>query len=119
MGVSADIEDNMSVADFVDKCIWIFLLYYVVISGITDNEEIPPERIQKMHEIVDDVLGDFVESGFDYNCGFIGIGVSHELFGCGFVFEGEFEIVLAYLRGYFITVAFDFYVFIIKIKLFV
>jgi len=64
-----------------------------------------------MHEIVDDVLGDFVESGFDYNCGFIGIWVSRELFGCGFVIECEFEIVLANLRGHFIIVVFDFYVF--------
>jgi len=100
----------MSVADLVDESVRIFLLEHGMVSGITDDGEIPSERIEKMHEIVDDVLGDFVESGFDYHCEFFGIGMFHKYFGFWFIIEREFEILFAYLSGHFIIIQFDFYV---------
>jgi hypothetical protein len=36
----------------------------MMMSRVTDDEEIEPERIEKMHEIIDDVFGYFIESGF-------------------------------------------------------
>ena len=70
----------MTVADIIDICVWILLFDCVVISGITDNEQIEPERIEKMHEIIDDVFGYFVESGFYDYCNFIRTRVSYERF---------------------------------------
>jgi hypothetical protein len=64
--------------------------------GITDDTEIPTERIQEMHEILDNGFAYEVEPGFHYECDFPGIFMADEFFG-GFV--GIHQRILAKLRG--------------------
>lgn len=78
-----------------------------MVSGIRDDEKIPTERIEEMHEVVNDVFGDLVESGFDNNGGFVVVGMSYEYFTYRSIFERGFEVVLANLGGHFIINVFE------------
>jgi hypothetical protein len=69
----------MFVGNVEYMCSFVLLDNPLMESGITDNTKVPTERVQEVHEIMDNGFTDKVESGFYNECDFICGGVSYEL----------------------------------------